>query len=407
MTASSAHPRTRWAAVVLLLVVGIAAAMQFAKVATVFVPVSQAYGAAGTAGAMLISAPAVVGLALGLTASVLVSRLGFRRVVLGCLALGAVLSLTQALIPPLPLFLAARALEGVAHLGLVISCPVLIIQLSAPRRVSLAMSIWGTFFGLAFAIAGWLGPLAAEAWGVGSVFLGHGLLLAVLFAAVLTVLPRTPVDGPQPVSAHDGFLRAHLSAYRSPRAVLPGCVFVFHTLMYTALITFLPLFTDSGTAATLLIWMPLVSIAGTVAAGLLADRLMSTSAVLLLGYAGVGVLVVLVWALLGAGSGILTAALAMMFFSGLIQGGSFGLIPALSTDPTVAARSNGVLTQLGNVGNLLGPPLFAAAITSAGGAGAGPQAFTPATVWVVVFCAAGAVVSLLALRLTGARAPQR
>ncbi|WP_291794464.1 hypothetical protein [Brevibacterium sp.] len=121
MTASSAHPRTRWAAVVLLLVVGIAAAMQFAKVATVFVPVSQAYGAAGTAGAMLISAPAVVGLALGLTASVLVSRLGFRRVVLGCLALGAVLSLTQALLPPLPLFLAARALEGEAHLGLEIS----------------------------------------------------------------------------------------------------------------------------------------------------------------------------------------------------------------------------------------------------------------------------------------------
>ena len=396
---NTAEPeRTRWAAVAILVAVGIAAAMQFSKISAVFLPVAEAYDASDTAAALFMSAPAVVGMVFGVTASVFAARLGFRRVIVGCLALGAGISLLQALILPLPIFLALRVVEGAAHLGLVIACPVLIIQLSAPRQVALTMSVWGAFFGLGFAFAGWLAPILEAGGGIARVFLAHGILLAALLAIVLTLLPRVDGDGPQAAAPSEGFFRAHLTSYRNPRAVLPGVVFVFHTAMYVSLITFVPLFADPAAAAGLLIWMPLVSILGTIVAGLIGQYVATAPVVLLIGYAGVAALIAVVWALLRGETSIFVAPLVMMFCSGLIQGGTFSLIPALSTDPAVTARANGVLTQLGNVGSTVGPPLFATVI-----AGTTAADFAPIVWLVIVLCAAGAVVSAIALRITGVR----
>ncbi|TNU74096.1 MFS transporter [Miniimonas arenae] len=392
--------RTRWIPVGLLVVVGIAAAMQFAKVAAIFVPVAAVYDASDTATALLLSAPAFVGLVLGLTAGVYVARLGFRRVLLWCLGIGTVLGLVQAVLPPLPIFIGTRVLEGVAHLGLVVACPVLIILLSAPRHVALAMSIWGTFFGLAFAIAGWLAPALEEASGVGAVFLGHAALLAVLLLVVAFALPRVPGDGPQRDGEAVGFLQAHLEAYRSPRTFLPGLVFVFHTTMYVSLITFLPLFAEPSARGALLVWMPLVSILGTVVAGFVGQYATTPPVVLLAGYLGVAALVVVTWSVLVGEGTVVVAALALMVFSGLIQGATFGLIPTLSRDPRVTAHANGVLTQLGNLGSTIGPPLFASVIV-----GTQRSDFAPVALLVLALCAGGLVVSAFALRLTGLRHP--
>jgi len=391
--------RTRWVPIGLLVVVGIAAGMQFAKVAAVFLPAAAAFDAPDTVAALFVSAPAIVGMVLGLTASVLAARIGFRRVIIGCLAIGAILSLVQSFLPPLPVFLGARVLEGAAHLGLVISCPVLIILLSAPRHVSLAMSLWGAFFGLAFALAGWLAPIVEQAGGVGAVFLGHAILLAVLLLAVLLVLPHVPGEQPNREAHTEGFFRAHVDAYRSPRQFLPGVVFIFHTLMYVPLVTFVPLFADDASiAGVLLVWMPLVSIIGTIVAGFVGQYTTTPPVVLIAGYAGVAVLIIATWALLAGEMPILLVPLALMFFSGLIQGAAFGLIPSLSTDPTVTSRANGVLTQLGNLGSTVGPPLFASLIAGTGAAG-----FAPVMWLVVALCVGGGILSAVALRLTGAR----
>lgn len=386
--------RTHWPAIALLIAVGIAAALQFAKIAPVLTDVQSAYDIAETVAAALLSAPAIVGIVLGLTASIFVARLGFRRVLIACLGVAVALSGIQALLPALPVFALTRVLEGVAHLGIVISCPVLIMLLSARRHASLAMGLWGTFFGLAFAVAGAVAPTVRTRWGLGAVFGGHALVLAVLLLIVLVALPRVSGDGPQRAGEGPGFIRAHLAAYRSPRAVLPGAVFIFHTTMYTALVTFVPEFADPHAAGILLVWMPLVSIVGTVAAGALAQFVTTPPVVLLIGYVGVGVCIGVAATQLATGGSILVAPLILMFFSGLIQGASFALIPALSTSAEVASRANGVLTQLGNLGSSIGPPLFAAAIVAAGGFGA-------VCGLVVVLCIAGGVTVLFALRLTG------
>ncbi|MES6118801.1 hypothetical protein U6M47_13140, partial [Cutibacterium acnes] len=123
--------RTRWIPVGLLVVVGIAAAMQFAKVAAIFVPVAAVYDASDTATALLLSAPAFVGLVLGLTAGVYVARLGFRRVLLWCLGIGTVLGLMR--VSPVP---SLRWL-GTSYVTLLRNTPLTVIMLF------LVLGVWG------------------------------------------------------------------------------------------------------------------------------------------------------------------------------------------------------------------------------------------------------------------------
>lgn len=395
----SVQERTRWLPISLLVLVGIAAAMEFAKVSTVFADVAEHYQASQALAAWFVSLPALSTIVFGLTGSVIAARIGFRRVLVLSLGLAVIVSLLQALLLPLPLFVATRAIDGVVQLGLVIACPVLIIEFAAARHRALAMSIWGTFFGLAFAIAGWLAPPIAAVWGIGAVFAAHAGFALVLLLAVALALPRVAGDGPQAEVRSEGFVRAHLEAYREPRAFLPGAIFIFHTALYAVFVLFIPMFVDPSVSAALLVWMPLVSIVGTVAAGVLVQSFASPPGVLIAGYLGLAASILLIWLSLGSPELALMMPLLLMFCAGLIQGASFSLIPALSTDPAMTSRANGVLMQLGNLGTLLGPPLFGLLI---GTAEAGQFARFSVPAWALV--AGGLLMSVVALRYLARRA---
>ena len=143
----------------------------------------------------------------------------------------------------------------------------------------------------------------------------------------------------------------------------------------------------------LLIWMPLLSILGTLSAGFVIRVLPRPALVASAGYAMVAVLTIAVWLAISGDVDIVAIALVLMFFSGLIQGAAFSLIPALSTDPAINARANGTITQLGNLGNLLGSPLFAAAL-----AGTMFGTFGTVALLVVVLCVGGLVMCAVTLR---------
>lgn len=384
--------RTGWGQVVVLVVAGIAAAMMFSKVAAIFIPVRDAYGTDDVVAGMAMSLPALVAVVLGVSAGVLVGGIGARTVLLTCLVAGAALSLIQALPMPIWLFLALRVIEGAAHLGIVVSAPVIIISVTALRQRGVAMAVWSTFFGLAFAITGWIAPPIAERGGPGLVFAGHGVLMLLIAAAVVLLVRSTGSSSSERLTAAR-FLREHVDTYRNPRAVLPAAVFIWHTFMYTAILTFVPLFGNESDMPFLLVAMPLISIVGTVISGALL-RFIPAGAVLVAGYALVGATILVLWWVIATDGPVLIAAIVLMLFSGLIQGASFALIPALSGDSGVNARANGALTQVGNIGSVAGPPVFAGVIAASG------TAFGPFAIVVVVACLAGLAVSVVAWRVS-------
>ena len=352
--------------ILVLWAAGLGAAAQFGKISVLYDLLVADYGTPGRV-AFMVSVVGLVGLIFGTTAGIFVQRIGLRRVLLGALLLGAALSAFQALLPPYPVMMASRVLEGASHLGIVVAAPVLIAQSAPLRHQGLAMTLWSSFFGLSYAGLAVIGPPLVDWQGVKALFLAQaGFLLAV--AALLALLLPCLAPAALPPLTLGGVLRQHGTIYRSPRIAAPATGFFFYTLLYVALLTLLPpmLGADRALAATA---MPLVSICVSLTLGVwllrrvIAVRLVQGGfAVALLGALVMG----LCWnvpPLRLAGALLLAAAL------GIVQGASFSSIPQLNASAGDRSLASGAIAQLGNLGTTAGTPVLAALIAGFGAAG--------------------------------------
>jgi predicted MFS family arabinose efflux permease len=92
------------------------------------------------------------------------------------------------------LFLATRLVEGVSHLAIVVAAPTLIARLSADRDRGVTLTLWGTFFGVAFALLAWAGIPLVDRAGVPALFATHAAIMAVAALGLMAALPREAVD---------------------------------------------------------------------------------------------------------------------------------------------------------------------------------------------------------------------
>ncbi|EAQ03185.1 membrane protein, putative [Pseudooceanicola batsensis HTCC2597] len=351
----------------LLLLAGMTAAAQFAKVSVIFPQVRALYPEAGAGVGFLVSVISLTGVLAGLVAGMLVARAGFRRVVIQGLLLGAAMSAVQALVLPLPLMLLSRAVEGVSHIALVVAIPTLIAQLSAARHRPYTMTLWGSYFGVTFALVAWLGIPLAEARGPAPLFLVHAGCMTVLAAALAWRLPAGLVPrSTRPLPTPRKILGDHPRIYASPYIAAPALGWLFYTLTFVALLTVLPPMLPDATRATLTFWMPLAGIIVSLTLGAQLLRILPAVTIILIGLAGAMLSVLAMW----RAPGVLLPPICLFGALGLVQGASFTAIPQLNPDPADQALANGALAQMGNLGNLLGTPVLIAMTSPLGFDGA-------------------------------------
>ena len=354
--------RTDLVLIGLIWAAGLGAGAQYGKISIVFEQLAEVYPQAGAALGFLVSLVGFVGILLGVTAGLLVARIGYRRALLGALWSGAGLSLAQALLPPLPVMLGLRALEGASHLVIVVAAPTLIAQLAAPAHRGFALTLWSTFFGVSYAALVLLGLPLVGKLGLPGLFAAHALWmggLALILASALSGLAPPGIFAPL---SPGGMARDHLTIYRSPRIAAPAAGWLFYTLCFLTLLTLLPPYLPAATRALVLGAMPLVSIAASLTLGVVLLRYISAVAVVVAGFAGA--VLCLVWLL--AAPGLPAACLALAAALGLIQGASFAAVPQLNAGAAEQAQANGALAQMGNLGNTLGTPIFLAVLAAAG-----------------------------------------
>ena len=342
--------RTDWRLIGLLFLAGLLAAAQFAKIALNLEALSVAYP--GMPLPYAVSVQAVVGLVFGATAGVVVAGIGVRRVLLWGLLASAVVSGLQALLPTFPVFMALRLLEGFAHLAIVIACPTLIAAVATPRDMPVAMGIWGTFFGVGFA-----GSAAAIPFlgGPGGVLLAHGLAMLAVAGVLWPVLPRGVARRTPGGAEPEGFVARHVAIYRTPRIFAAGAGFLWHSLAFMGLLTFMPGFLGAWTGPVL----PIAALVGTFAAGVLARRYPATL-IAMAGFAASSAAMVILPTIPAAAQPIL--ALPLFFLMGIVPGACFAMIPALNPAAADQARANGSLAQFGNLGTFFSVPIFASVV---------------------------------------------
>ncbi|WP_171013617.1 MFS transporter, partial [Chitinivorax sp. B] len=187
--AELAPTRTRWGIILLLWWCGIGSAMQFAKVSVGFDALGTQYQLSLPQTGWLLSMIGIVGLIFGATAGVMVRQWDYRNSLLLALAVGGLLSLGQAMLPPLSILMLSRVIEGISHLVLVIVAPILMHVFSAPQHRAIAMGLWGTFFGVAYSLASLFAAPVLAHYGVQGLLLGHGALLLALAVGVGGLMP--------------------------------------------------------------------------------------------------------------------------------------------------------------------------------------------------------------------------
>ena len=341
---------------------GLGAAAQYGKVSVIFDLLPGVYPEAGASLGFLVSLVGFVGIVFGVAAGLMVARIRYRRALLGALWMGAAVSAVQALLPPLPWMLAVRVLEGVSHLAIVVAAPTLIAQLCAPKDRGLALTLWGTFFGVAFAILAWGGrPLAIWA-GVPALFAAHAGYMAFFAIYLAARLRHLPSEGATPVFSWRQIPRDHVTIYRSPYIAAPAAGWLFYTFSFVSVLTVLPPYLDPSYRGLIMGAMPLMSIIISMTLGVFLLRLTSAVRVVELGF--VLSLLAMIWLWLSPGGPL--ACLALAGAMGLIQGASFAAVPQLNGTPATQAQANGALAQMGNVGNTIGTPIMAAALMGFG-----------------------------------------
>jgi len=351
--------------VVVIWLAGVGAAGQFAKVSVTFDQVGQVYPEAGARLGFALSILGLAGIFLGVVAGVLASKIGMRRTLLGGLGLSAVVSFVQAMGLSFDLFLLSRVVEGLAHLAIVVAAPTLIAKVSPTEKRAFSLTLWGTFFGVAFALFAWLGRPLVDVYGLSAMYLAHGGWMALSVLGVATIgLPEEKAQTAQRLHL-GGVFKQHWEVYRSPFMNAAAVGWLFYTFCFVSLLTLLPPYIAPEWRTYTVGAIPLTSMISSMTLGVWLLRYWSTVRVIQAGFLASAVAsFVLIFV---PGSPVVCLALAGAL--GLIQGASFALVPELNDTAADRANANGVFAQAGNLGNTIGTPILLGVIAVSGYAG--------------------------------------
>ncbi|MEO8241195.1 MAG: MFS transporter [bacterium] len=351
--------------VLVLWCAGLGAAAQFGKISILYQDLERHYASAGPVGiGFMVSIVGIVGLIFGTSAGLLVSRIGARRAILWALGLGAVVSVVQSFLPPYPVMMATRLLEGVSHLTIVVVGPAAIAAVAPRHLLGAAMALWSTFFGLTFAILAYVAPPFVAWFGDPALFWAHAVWMVGMLGLLSALMPEdvrqvVPQGGP-------GLFRQHLAIYASPFLGAPAMGFVCYTVTYVALLTLLPAAATPGWGGFVAVAMPLLSIVTSLTLGVWLLSRMAAVRVVQSGFALGIVASVALWLFWGSGLMETAAILLLSVAVGLMPGPSFAAMAQLNPSAEDRARASGAIAQLGNLGTTTGTPVMAIILAKTG-----------------------------------------
>jgi len=345
---------------------GVAAGMQFAKFSAAIGLIQIDVGISPVYSGWLLSSLGIISIIFGVTSGVIVSRFSPVKMVIAFLWWASAASFLQAIFSQPGVMLAVRLLEGFSQLILVSAAPTALLVVAPKQYQALVMTLWSSFFGAAFLAMNVLQGLLIQWDGWKGIFYGHALFSAVVAMVLLLFLkmPSTSKIGDQQNHNKISFISQHKSVYKETGSLLPGLLFCCHTLMYLVFLTYLPQRFNHSYPEELLksnflqISMPFFSLFGTFLSGVILNRIRK-SPLILIKYTFCTMLVLCTLLIINTESVFfLSAASFILLCSGILQGAIFAAIPYLSDDSTIHAYANGAITQMGNIGTSVGPPIF-------------------------------------------------
>jgi cyanate permease len=382
---SAAVDRSDWPRIGILIVAGVACAMQIGKVPPALSLLRADLGVGLVTSAWILSMFSALGALFGSLAGLLADRFGSPRVTVASLLVMALAAAIGGAAHSASVLLVSRALEGSGFVVTVVAIPSLLIAAAAERDWRMVPSLWGTYMPVGIAAALAVAPLILSGFGWRGWWQFNAALLAALALAVAWSNARSRALGLRRAPPSAGTLRALL---RQPRALLLAIAFACYTFQFLSVLGFLPtILQERGAsptaAAALTAAAVLANAVGNLSAGWLFTRGAAPRALICSGMIGMALAELVVYSPWFSSSIQFTAAIAFSTVAGVVPASIFTAIPAVAP---ANARSSmmGMAVQASHIGQLVGPPTVAAVAAAVGGWAATPLVLVP-------FAAAGLV----------------
>jgi DHA1 family inner membrane transport protein len=343
--------------VLLLMGSGVVAAAQIGK-AIIAVPIIRSDLALGLDLAGLIVAMfATLGATTGIAAGLVVGRLGVGRSLVGGMAVITLGNLVGASALNELVLLAARIIEGVGFLAVVLAIPTALAQAVARERRDFVMAAWSAYMPIGIMLMLLVAPLLPTI-GWRSFWLANALATgscAILLAIHAPKVPATAPAGPA------RFFADALAIVHRPSCLLLAFAFFAYSCQIFSLVFALPLLLTSAYGVSL------------GAAGLLTAMVLAVSAI---GHLSSGVLLRLgvpIWANIAAAfgcfslsciavygdvlppQGVSIAAAFALGVGGLAPGAIYAAAPRAAPAPSAVPPTIGLVQQASSLGQFAGP----------------------------------------------------
>ncbi|MGE0501245.1 MAG: MFS transporter [Rhizobiaceae bacterium] len=350
-------PSLRLPAVIMLLITGILAGAELGKIA----PLVEWYRTERGFSLVLSGwLTAMIGLFVALAAlpaGVAIERIGPRRTVLaGSLALAAG-GLALAFLESPSAILAARLVEGLGYVILVIALPAVMAAISTPAWRATVLAIWSCFVPVGFGVSDLLAGVMLPEPGPASYLFVLALAYAIAATIGVLLMARVPdVDHRAQAAEAGGSLQG---AFTLPVLSIAAS-FGLWVVMTVSFFSFMPTYV-AGAGTVMLMSAGAVALTVPVGNVVASALVKGRDARFAAGLGAVGLVgtALLAWPAFGdAGPGAMTAAaVAVAILGGVTGSALYAAIPLVTPRGGSVAVAIGMVAQAGGIGTVIGPPL--------------------------------------------------
>lgn len=365
---------------IVVVITGIIAAMHVWKLPSALEFIRADLGMSLVASGALVGVVQLAGGLGGLGASVVAERIGSRNTLVLGMVLAGVASVLGGFATGSAWLMTTRAIEGAGFILMTVTAPAMVRALAPKGKVDSAMGWWGAFQGIALFLGVGISAVLLNAtdvtWHTWWFIMG-----AVTLGFIPVVIAQVPADPPGVVQLRR-ITGVILNSIKTPLPWALGLIFASYTLQWGAVLSFLPTIfgaVDLSTTldAAMVIGLATAVVGGVnglanVVTGVLLQRGHAPRTLILIGLGTMAVMSTLVFApdwtqVPGSIAWALLAAAIFSFMGALVP--TTVTRQAVDIAPPGGSPSAviGLITQMFNLANFVGPVILSAIATAAGG----------------------------------------
>ena len=339
---------------------GVGAASQISKIIPIFQFLQNKYDISLGTLTLFTTTIGISSIILGGISGKLFSYIGIKKIMFYASVLSLLIGVILPYVENLTLLFVFRVLEGLGHIGIVTVAPALIMSITSDKWKPAILGLWGTFFGVAFAISTGIYKIDYLQNNI-DVYMQIHVIYFIPSILILLLFKFDLIDVAKPKlkNIFKEIIKSSKISFNAP--TLLALSFFFHAGMYTCLLIFSGLIlsrTESFSNEDILNYNAIFPLLALGATFISSSFLKIISAYHMIFIAAIIFIMGIILLIFSNNELIIIPIIVCFIAMGIMQSAIFARIGDLSKTTDEISNLNGLFAQFGNLGNIILPYIF-------------------------------------------------